>query len=100
MAKGWTDERRAKQAAAIQRWRPWEKSTGPRSADGKTHSSRNAWKGGKRPKSRAIQRAIAEIFAELDRMVLAKDLGNRSAWPSTIRRRARSRSRRARRLGK
>ena len=39
----WTEERRAKERAAIQRWRPWGRSTGPRTADGKagpheTHS--------------------------------------------------------------
>ncbi len=100
MAKGWTEERRAKQAAAIQRWRPWEKSTGPRSVDGKTRSSRNAWKGGKRPELRAIQRGIAEIFAELDRMELTENLGNRLAWPSTNKQKTRSRPRRARRQGK
>jgi hypothetical protein len=41
----WTPERRAKQAAAIRRWKPWEKSTGPNTADGKARSSRNADKG-------------------------------------------------------
>lgn len=43
---GWTLERRAQQSAAIRRWQPWEKSTGPRSSDGKARSARNADKGG------------------------------------------------------
>lgn len=38
----WTPERRAKQAAIIAQTRPWEKATGPRSAQGKAISSRNA----------------------------------------------------------
>ncbi len=42
----WTLERRAKQAEAIRRWQPWNKSTGPRTPEGKARSSRNADKGG------------------------------------------------------
>ena len=36
---GWTPERRARQADAIRRWRPWERATGPRSKRVK-HESR------------------------------------------------------------
>ena len=43
---GWTKKRRAQQAKAIRRWRPWENSTGPRSEAGKRRSSRNAYRGG------------------------------------------------------
>ena len=39
----WTPERRAKQAEIIARTRPWEKSTGPRTDNGKAISSRNAY---------------------------------------------------------
>ena len=38
---GWTDERRAKQRDAIHRWKPWEKSTGPRTVEGKAESAAN-----------------------------------------------------------
>ena len=61
MATGWTPERRARQAEAIRRWRPWEQSTGPRSANGKRRVSLNAWKGGERERLRAISRALREI---------------------------------------
>ncbi|MGB3797597.1 MAG: hypothetical protein WA957_14995 [Alteraurantiacibacter sp.] len=44
-ASSWTPERRAKQAEAIRRWQPWDKSTGPRTKEGKARSSRNADKG-------------------------------------------------------
>jgi len=37
----WTAARRAKQANAIQRWKPWEQSTGPRTAEGKDRSAQN-----------------------------------------------------------
>lgn len=48
MARGWSPQRQATQAAAIQKWRPWERSTGPRTALGKSRSSRNADRGGQR----------------------------------------------------
>ena len=42
MANGWTSARRAKQAQAIQTWRPWEQSTGPRTDKGKAQAAVNA----------------------------------------------------------
>jgi hypothetical protein len=42
----WTAERRAAQSARIRAHRPWDKSTGPRTAAGKAKSSRNAYKHG------------------------------------------------------
>ncbi len=44
MANGWTDERRAKQAALIRTWKPWEKSTGAKTPEGKAKSSKNAFR--------------------------------------------------------
>ena len=41
MANGWTPERRARQAAMIRTWKPWERSTGPRTIDGKARVARN-----------------------------------------------------------
>ena len=35
-----------KQADRIRQWKPWQKSTGPRSASGKEKSKMNAMKGG------------------------------------------------------
>ena len=40
---GWTYERRAKQHEAIQRWKPWEKSTGPKTPRGKAQAALNAY---------------------------------------------------------
>jgi hypothetical protein len=42
MGNGWTEERRQRQAEIIQRWQPWAKSTGPRTAEGKAVASKNA----------------------------------------------------------
>lgn len=64
MANGWTSERRARQAALIRRWRPWEKSTGPRTAEGKARTSRNAFKGGQREQLRALVRILNESLRE------------------------------------
>jgi len=46
MNNGWTTARQTQQAAAIHHWKPWEKSTGPKSPEGKQKASRNAYKGG------------------------------------------------------
>ena len=42
----WTDEARAKQAEMISKSKPWLKSTGPRTEQGKRISSMNARKSG------------------------------------------------------
>ena len=63
-ACGWTAERRAKQSEAIRRWRPWELSTGPQSAEGRAIASRNADRGGRREKLRAFMRQVRELIAE------------------------------------
>lgn len=60
MATGWTPQRQARQAERIQRWRPWERSTGPRTPAGKGNVSRNADKGGPRPLLRHLARALRE----------------------------------------
>ena len=77
MSHGWTTERRARQAQLIRRWQPWTRSTGPRTVEGKTVVSRNAYKGGWRRQSRLfgslfreqqeVLERIAARFAEIDR---------------------------------
>jgi len=61
MANGWTPERRARQAVLIRNWRPWKRSTGPRTALGKHASSRNAWAGGVRSQLRELARTLREL---------------------------------------
>lgn len=46
MTIGWTEERRQKQIERIRHNRPWEQSTGPRTAGGKARSRGNARKHG------------------------------------------------------
>ena len=60
MASGWTLNRRARQSLLIRRWRPWEKSTGPNTPEGKRKVSLNAYKGGARPLLRTLARILRE----------------------------------------
>ena len=53
MANGWTPERRARQAELIRQWKPWTRSTGPRTAEGMATSSMN--------RQRSLDAAKAEI---------------------------------------
>ena len=53
MANGWTPERRARQAELIRTWKPWTRSTGPRTAEGMATSSMN--------RQRSLDAAKAEI---------------------------------------
>lgn len=54
----WTAEQRQRQAEAIRRWKPWEQSTGPKSATGKAKVSRNAYTGGEWAK---LRKAVKEL---------------------------------------
>ena len=68
MANGWTPERRARQAELIRTWRPWDRSTGPRTDAGKAKASRNADKAGawasERDSLRAFNRYARDLLRE------------------------------------
>ncbi|MGH6634624.1 MAG: hypothetical protein ACRED0_00285 [Gammaproteobacteria bacterium] len=66
---GWTPERQARQSALIRRWKPWEKSTGPKSPEGKAKVSRNAFKGGWRELLRELSQALRQQEKDRVRMV-------------------------------
>ena len=61
-----TPEHRALRAALIRRWKPWEKSTGPRSAEGKARSAMRGYKGGQRHQLRALAQFLRELGRALD----------------------------------
>lgn len=46
MSNGWTPERRQRQSKMIRQWKPWEKSTGPTTTQGKKRIALNAQKDG------------------------------------------------------
>jgi len=57
---GWTPERKKRAAELIQRWRPWEKSTGPKTDNGKVVVSRNALKhGGRSAETLQVRRILS-----------------------------------------
>lgn len=64
MANGWNPERRARQAALIKNWKPWERSTGPRTEAGKARSAGNAFKGGHLAEVRALTVAVNALMRE------------------------------------
>ena len=62
MKHGWTPERQKKQSELIQRWKPWENSTGPRTVQGRKTSSMNALKHGMRSaENREVEKLIAQL---------------------------------------
>jgi len=44
----------------IHRWKPWLKSTGAKTEEGKRKSAMNAYKGGLRPKQREMNKQLNE----------------------------------------
>lgn len=68
MANGWTPARQDAQRDAIRRWRPWQKSTGPKTANGKAVSAGNALKHGTHTQAaRAERRALRKLLAALEK---------------------------------
>jgi hypothetical protein len=68
--KSWTLERRKRQAELIRNWRPWDKSTGPRTAAGKRSSAKRGYKGGSREMLRGLALALREQLRGLDNISL------------------------------
>jgi hypothetical protein len=66
----WTPERRAAQSARLKALKPWEKSTGPKTAEGKSRSRLNALKHGER--SLLMQRATEMLKHQREFMRLAR----------------------------
>jgi hypothetical protein len=58
-------------AEMIRRWKPWEKSSGPKSPEGKARSARRGYKGGQRGMLRALRKMLREWDAGLDEFVEA-----------------------------
>jgi len=67
VARGWTEERKQRQRERIQAWRPWDKSTGPRTAEGKAKVARNAYTGGLWFKLRVLSVKTTRLIREMKR---------------------------------
>ena len=62
---GWSQARRQRQREAIQRWKPWEQSTGPRSEAGKARAAQNGRTHGLfDARSRDLMRSLHELLRE------------------------------------
>ena len=67
MSNGWSKARRARQSQLIQAWKPWKKSSGPKTEEGKKIASRNAYKeGGKSKLLREQLRDLKQLLKEQD----------------------------------
>ncbi|CBJ42546.1 conserved protein of unknown function [Ralstonia solanacearum CFBP2957] len=70
MPRRWTPEQRATQAEKIRRWKPWERSTGPTTDEGKAAASQNAVKHGMRGTAWIERRRqMAELIREARAML-------------------------------
>ena len=92
MARKWTDEQKARQAALIHSWKPWTRSTGARTVAGKAVCSKNALVGSAnrqaalvlaRAKLKAAQKKVTELtrgkeLSWFDRLI-------RESFPATKR---------------
>ena len=72
MTHGWTPEQRKKQAKAIRKWKPWEKSTGPKSEAGKAVSRMNARKHSMRSSQNRAAEALVAFYGRRERAARLK----------------------------
>lgn len=62
----WTKEQREKQKEAIKKWKPWEKSTGAKTPEGKAVVAKNAYKGGHRPMTQAMGKLLNKMLRDYE----------------------------------
>ena len=68
-----TAEHQGLRGELIQRWKPWEQSSGPRSTEGNATSARNGYRGGERQGLRALAKLLAPAAIDC-RFLLEGDL--------------------------
>jgi hypothetical protein len=61
-SRKWTSEQKQKQRNAIHQWKPWERSTGPKTPQGKEIASKNAFKGGLHAKLRSAIKDMNQLL--------------------------------------
>ena len=88
----WTSERRAKQSAMMHERKPWLRSTGPQTEEGKAASSRNAFKGSCREEDRRSERAARVHLALLRELIARHGVKPLSQTGAPLRKRSRSAS--------
>ena len=66
---GWTEERKQRQRELIQSWKPWLKSTGAKTPEGKARSSKNATKTGKSLEVRELIKYLNRLMREQKKLI-------------------------------
>jgi hypothetical protein len=64
MKRQWTLEQRAAHGQRIHQWKPWQKSTGPITIEGKAIVARNGFKGGQRIQLREETRQFKAVLKD------------------------------------
>ena len=64
-----TPEHRALRAELIRRWKPWEKSTGPKTPEGKKKAAMRGFKGAERAQLRRVARVLKGQSVEMAEMI-------------------------------
>ena len=62
--RNWLTEERQRQRELIQRWKPWTKSTGAKTPEGKTRSAQNAFKTGKSIEIREMIKQLNKLLKD------------------------------------
>ena len=62
--RNWTHEERQRQRDLIQRWKPWMRSTGAKTPEGKKRSSQNAYKTGDSLEMRELIKAMNRMLKQ------------------------------------
>jgi len=60
LLNGWTPERRERQSELILAWKPWNRSTGPRTEEGKARSAMRGYKGAERQVLRELRQEMRD----------------------------------------
>ncbi len=66
-----TPEHRELRAQLIRQWSPWEKSTGPKSQEGKQKSAKRGFKGNHRGLLRDLRKLLKSQAMSLEEVTLA-----------------------------
>jgi len=68
--RNWTLEQRQRQRELIQRWKPWTKSTGAKTPEGKQRSAQNAIKTGKSLEIREMIRQLNKLLKKQKDLIM------------------------------
>jgi hypothetical protein len=67
--RNWTLEQRQRQRELIQRWKPWTKSTGAKTPEGKKRSAKNALKTGKSLEIREMIKQLNKLLKDQKELI-------------------------------